>query len=150
MSRSVQLVSCSKTRRPRSDNCHSFSRPSFRRPGLCNTQLVCFFGNFFFNQFYGNWVFVNTQYATGFTGRGAYPPRKFGEIVCPSQDMECFLPLVVIDRIVELGNHITQGASLMTKRHAAIHTPCRLSVKGFLINGFINFLVVQNTLLRRT
>src|SRR5690554_1124479 len=64
--------------------------------------------------------------------------------------MKCFFPFMVIDAVIEFWNNVPERASLMAERNATIHTPCRLPVKGFLIDGMIDFFVVIQPILRRT
>ena len=114
---------------------------------------VGFFHNIFFDQLYGNGIYVDAKYTTGLTGSRADSSRKFRKVVGIVETIQRILPATVVDKVVPFRNKIVDGTARrhvghqvagMAKRNSAINAPSSLRLQ--FVNGHVvvELVPVQN------
>jgi len=72
-------------------------------------------------------VVVDVQRARRFARRGADAAGELGEIVGRMQDFERVAPVVAIDEVVPVRDHVVDRATSLAERYAAVHAARALS-----------------------
>ena len=58
---------------------------------------------------------VDAEYAAAFAGGGADAAGEFGEVIGSREDLVGFFPLLAVDGVIEFGDDVAQGASVVTE-----------------------------------
>jgi hypothetical protein len=117
----VQLLRRGQARRPRTDDCHPLARPSRRGLGNDPPFGECPFDDRILDILNGDRRLVDAQH-TGFFTRGrAEAPGEFREIIGCVQPLDRLFPASTEHQVVPVGDDISQRASRVAERHAAIH-----------------------------
>ncbi len=96
---------------------------------------------------------IDGQRAGGFTRCRTYTACYFRKVVRRMKYVTCLLPASLVYHLVELGNPVLKRASCacaVTKRYAAIHTPCGLLAELVGTERKVHLPEVINALLDRT
>ena len=94
------------------------------------------------NLFDGHSGLVNAEHAGGLTRCRTNSTGELGEVVSGVETLDGALEIVSPDKVVPLGNEVSQRTALMAEGNATIHAPARLTRQGSRIPGFVNLFPV--------
>ena len=127
--RPIQLIGRRESRRTRADHRHPLARARRRRRRRDPTLVERTIDNRRFDGFDRDRGIIDAQHARAFARRRTQAAGELREIVGRMQALDRRAPVIAIDEIVPVGNEITERASLMAERNAAVHAPGRLALE---------------------
>jgi hypothetical protein len=93
---------------------------------------------------------VDAKHATAFARRGADTPCEFGKIIGRAKDLVGVLPILLVNGIIEFRDHISQGASVVTKGYPAVHAAGSLLIELLVAVKGYEFIIIILPLLHGT
>ncbi len=146
MTRARQLLRGGQSGRTRAHHRHALPAVRPRRLGLNPAVLEGVIDDGAFNPLDAHWRRVNSKHACRLARSGADASGELRKIVGGVQGARGLAPAVAIDQIVPVRDQVVQGATGVTKGHAAIHAAGGLRLHLGFVEVLINFKIVVDAL----
>ena len=99
-------------------------------------------GNGLFDVFDCDRFVVDAEHAARFARCRTNATGKLGEVVGAAQDSDRVFPLAVVYGIVEVGDVVAEGATVVAERHAAVHAARSLLFYFLFIERVVYLFIV--------
>ena len=146
MSGPVEPLGRRQAGRARADDGDLLARPTGRRLRHDPSLGEAAFDDGLLDEFDGDRILVDGEYAGRLARRGTDPPREFGKAVGPVEAVERVAPLSPVDQVVEVGNDVPERTTVVAERHAAVHAARALGLDFLLARFDVDLEIVVDAL----